>query len=132
MKKYVIDTGVLLLHLIGDERVKTYFDEVSRGNAQAFICEINLAEYYYKVCEKLGKEIAEIRYHQIRESGLEVIAADEELTKTAGEKKCRYKGRLSLTDCFSLALAELKKAVLLTTDSELAQIKEIKVKHFQV
>ncbi len=132
MKKYVIDTGVLLLHLIGDERVRTYFNEVSRGNARAFICEINLAEYYYKVCEKLGKEIAEIRYHQIRESGLEVVAAGEELTKTAGEKKCRYRGKLSLADCFSLALAELKKAVLLTTDSELAQIKEIKVKHFQV
>jgi len=27
MKRYVIDTGVLLLHLIGDERVKTYFNK---------------------------------------------------------------------------------------------------------
>ena len=132
MKRYVVDTGVLLLHLIGDERVKTYFDEVSQGNARASICEINLAEYYYKICEKLGKEIAEIRYHQIRESGLEVVAADEELTKKAGEKKCRYRGRLSLADCFSLALAELKNAILLTTDSELARVRDVKIRYFPV
>jgi len=132
MKKYVIDTGVLLLHLIGDKRVKTYFNEISQGKAKAFVCEVNLAEYYYKICEKLGKDVAKIRYHQIRESNLEIIATNEELTKKAGEKKCKYRGKLSLADCFTLALAEHEKATLLTTDSELAQVKEVKIKYFPV
>lgn len=132
MKRYVIDAGVLSLFLIDDERVKPYFDEVIRGEAQAFISDVNLAEYYYKTCEKLGKEVADLRYHQIRGSDLEIVATDEELTWKAGEKKCKYRGRLSLADCFCLALSELKKAMALTTDSELAKVKEVAVKHFNV
>lgn len=56
MKRYVVDAGVLFLLFIGDERVKPYFDEVARGQAQAYISDINLAEYYYKTCENLGKK----------------------------------------------------------------------------
>ncbi|MBC7113656.1 MAG: type II toxin-antitoxin system VapC family toxin [Candidatus Methanomethyliales bacterium] len=132
MKRYVVDAGVLFLFFIDDERVKPYFDEVIRGEAQAFISDVNLAEYYYKTCEKLGKEVADLRYHQIRGSDLEIVATDEELTWKAGEKKCKHRGRLSLADCFCLALAELKKATALTTDSELAKVKEVTVKHFNV
>ncbi len=132
MRRYVVDAGVLFLHFIDDERVRPYFDEVSQGRAQGFICDVNLAEYYYKTCEKLGKEVADVRYHQIRGSDVGSIATDEELTMKSGEKKCKYRGKLSLADCFSLALSELKKATLLTTDSELAKVKEVKVKYFPV
>ncbi|MGC9021335.1 MAG: hypothetical protein ACP5KE_09040 [Candidatus Methanodesulfokora sp.] len=44
-----------------------------------------------------------------------------------GEKKCKYRDRLSLTDCFFLALSELKKATLLTTDSELTKAEKVTV-----
>ncbi len=40
---------------IGDERVKPYFDEIAKGRVQAYISDVNLAEYYYKTCEKLGR-----------------------------------------------------------------------------
>jgi len=55
---------------------------------------------------------------------------DEELTREAEEKKWEYMSRLSLADCFSLALCKLKKATLLTTDSRLAKVKEVKVQIF--
>ena len=132
MRRYVVDAGALFLYFIDDERVKPYFDEVVQDRAQGFICDVNLAEYYYKTCEKLGKDIADVRYHQIRGSDVGLIATDEELTRKAGEKKCEYRGKLSLADCFSLALSELRKATLLTTDSELAKVKEVKVKYFPV
>ncbi|MGQ9639839.1 MAG: type II toxin-antitoxin system VapC family toxin [Candidatus Bathyarchaeia archaeon] len=132
MNRYVVDAGVLFLHFIDDERVKSYFEEVAQGKAQTFISDLNLAEYYYKTCEKLGREIADLRYHQVRGSDIIPVATDEKLTWKAGEKKCKYRGSLSLADCFSLALSELKKATLLTTDSELAKVKEVAVKHFPV
>jgi predicted nucleic acid-binding protein len=132
MKRYVIDAGILFLHLIDDDRVRPYLDEILRGGAQAFICDVNLAEYYYKTCEKLGKKIADTRYHQIRGSGIISVETDETLTLKAGEKKCKYRGTLSLADCFALALTDLKKATLLTADSELAKVKEVTVKHFPV
>jgi predicted nucleic acid-binding protein len=131
MSRYVVDAGVHSLYFIDDERVKPYFDEVAQGKAQGFISDVNLAEYYYKTCEKLGKEVADVRYHQVRGSIISV-ATDEELTRRAGEKKCKYRGKLSLADCFTLALSELKKAALLTTDRELANVKEVKVKYFCV
>lgn len=132
MRRYVVDAGVLFLYFIDDERVKPYFDEVAQGRAQGFICDVNLAEYYYKTCEKLGKDVADVRYHQVRGSDVGSVATDEELTRKAGEKKCKYRGKLSLADCFSLALSELKKAILLTTDGKLAKVKEVRVKYFPV
>ncbi len=128
----MIDAGILFLHFIDDETVRPYLDEIITGKVQAFICDINLAEYYYKTCEKLGKKIADLRYHQIRGSNIIPVETDETLTLKAGEKKCKYRGSLSLADCFALALAELKEATLLTTDSELAKVRETTVKHFSV
>ncbi|MEM2127754.1 MAG: type II toxin-antitoxin system VapC family toxin [Candidatus Bathyarchaeia archaeon] len=132
VRRYVIDAGILFLHFIDDEGVRPYLDEIIQGKAQAFISDVNLAEYYYKTCEKLGKGIADLRYHQIRDSDIISVATDETLTLKAGEKKCRYRGTLSLADCFALALSELKEAILLTTDSELAKVREVSVKHFSV
>jgi predicted nucleic acid-binding protein len=132
MKRYVIDAGVLALHFIDDLRVKPFFDELAQKKAQFFICDVNLSEYYYKVCEKIGKETADIRYHQVRSSNLVTTSTDEELTRKAGENKCKYRGKLSLADCFALALSQLKRATILTTDSELAKVKKVKAKYFPV
>jgi len=132
VRRYVVDAGVLALYFIGDERVKPYFDGVVRGRGRILICDVNLAEYYYKVCERLGRDVAEVRYYQVRESGVEVVPTSEELTRKAGELKCKYRGRLSLADCFCLALACLEGAALLTTDGELAKAREVRTKHFPV
>lgn len=132
MRRYVIDAGVLTLRFIGDTHVKPFFDELIQKRAQVFISGVNLAEYYYKICEKLGKETADVRYYQIRGSDIASTSTDEELTKKAGENKCKYRGKLSLADCFALALSQLKKATILTTDSQLAKVKEVEAKYFAV
>ena len=108
------------MHFLPDVYVKCEACKGKRFNRQTL-------EIRYK-----GKNIADVRYHQVRGSDIGSVATDEELTRKAGEKKCKYRGKLSLADCFSLALSELKKATLLTTDSELAKVKEVKVKHFPV
>ena len=102
MRRYVVDAGVLFLYFIDDERVKPYLDDVVQGRAQAFIFDVNLAKYYYKTCEKLGEDLADVWYHKL-DSSVESAATDEELTRKAGEKKCKYRSKLSLRDCFSLA-----------------------------
>jgi len=127
----VLDTGVLTLYLAGDSRVKEFFDEVSEERAVGLISEFNLAEYYYKTCRKLGREIADARYFMIRGSKL-VIANDERLTRLAALEKCRQPLDLSLADCFALALAMREKAMLLTTDRELKKAKGVLVRLFTV
>jgi len=131
MKLYVIDTGVLMLFFAGDERVRPYFEEIDRGLATGLVSCANLAELYYKVCEKLGKDVAELRCHRLLASRMEITPLDGELALDAGRLKCHYR-RLSLVDCIALALAKAEGAVLLTTDRELAKTKEVSVRLFEV
>jgi len=130
-KNIVIDAGALTLFLAGDLRVKEHFDEMERGQADGHICSVNLAEFYYKTCEKLGKQTADTWYHQSR-AILRVVETDETLTHSVGLEKCQQARRLSLADCHALALTRRLKALLLTTDSELAKIKDIEAKHIEV
>ena len=126
MKNLVIDTGALTLFFAGDVRVKPHFDSVEHRKVKGYISSVNLSEFYYKTCQKLGGDTAEIRYHQAR-SALTAVETDEGLALLAGAEKCR-RSTLSLADCFALALAKTFKATLLTTDGELAKVKEVDVK----
>jgi len=127
----VLDAGVLTLYFAGDRRVKQFFDEVDEERAVGMIAEVNLAEYYYKTCRKLGKETADSRYFMLTSSKL-LITNDERLTRLAALEKCRQRLDLSLADCFALALAIREKAILLTTDRELKKAKGVQVKLFTV
>jgi len=127
----VLDAGVLTLYFAGDRRVKDFFDEIDNERAVGLLSEVNLAEYYYKTCRKLGRETADARYFMLKSSKLRV-ARDEELTRLAALEKCQQRVGLSLADCFALALARREKAILLTTDSELKKARDVQVKLFTI
>jgi len=127
----VVDAGVLALHFIDDPRVEDYFSSIDDERFSGYISSVNVAEFYYKTCQKIGRQTADARYYQIRRTRLQ-IAHDDDLTRSAGLEKCRQPLSLSLADCFALALTKREKALLLTTDSELSKVKEIKVKFFEV
>ncbi len=127
----VFDAGVLALHFIGDPRVEEYIREVDSERIQGHMSSVNLAEFYYKTCQKIGRQTADIRYYQIRSTALRVVD-DGDLVRSAGLEKCRQLGGLSLADCFALALTKRERALLLTTDRELAKVKGISVKLFEV
>lgn len=127
----MFDAGILSLHFAGDSRVKEYFDKVAEQREQGLITDINLAEYYYKTCRKLGKQTADLRYLMLKASRLRTVT-DEELTRLAGLEKCKQKLDLSLADCFALALAKRERGLLLTTDKELGKTGDVQVKLFKV
>jgi len=77
------------------------------GKAEGYTCEINIAELYYKTCEKLGREAAEVRNASIRHSKISILPLDERLTHTAGGLKCIHRGKLSLADAYILAAAKM-------------------------
>jgi predicted nucleic acid-binding protein len=127
----VVDSGVLTLHFAGDPRVKEYFDKIDQGRVAGWVSELNLGEYYYKTCRKLGRETADVRYHMLRASSL-LIADDEPLTRLAALEKCRQRLDISFADCFALALAKRENATLLTTDRELYKTRDVQVKLFAI
>jgi predicted nucleic acid-binding protein len=126
-----LDSGILTLHFAGDHRVKEFFDLISDGRATGLVAYVNIAEYYYKTCQLLGKQTADTRYYMLMASKL-LMVQEESLTRLSGLEKCRQKLDLSLADCFALALAKREHATLLTTDSELKKTNEAQVKFFSV
>ena len=121
-RKYVVDAGVLALYFAGDRRVKKYFDEIFQGLSEGYLCEVNLAEFYYKTAEKLGVNVADIRYEAIRSSSISQVPVEGELTREAAEIKLKYRGKVSLADAFLIALTYYVKGIALTTDSRIKEI----------
>ena len=130
-KAVVVDAGLLTLHFIDDLRVEEYFYSLDDGRITGYVTGVNLAEFYYKTCQKLGRQTADTWYYQIKRTRLQIVH-DDDLTRSAGLEKCRQPLSLSLADCFALALAKREKALLLTTDRELSKVREIEVKFFEV
>jgi len=110
--------------------VKRYFDDIENDVKRGSIAAVNLSEFYYKTCQKLGKSTADIRYYQVRNTKLAVVETDAELARNAGLEKCRQQADLSLADCYALAAAKRLKATLLTTDSELSKVKDVRTTLF--
>jgi len=121
--RYLFDAGILPLILAGDSSLRNVVTEIASGKAESLVCEVNLAEFYAKTCEKKGKDVAELHSLRIRyQENLMVITLDEELTKRAGLLKCKYRGKVSLADCYSAAASSMYKSTLLTTDRNLAEM----------
>ncbi|MBC7130093.1 PIN domain-containing protein [Candidatus Bathyarchaeota archaeon] len=112
--------------------MKKLFDNVAAERVAGYTCEVNMAEFYYKTCEKFGKDAAEVRSTSIRHSKLIVLTMNERLTRTAGRIKCIYKGKLSLADAYVLAAAKTYGATLITTDSQLAELKLVPAKLLKI
>ena len=126
--RYTFDTGPLLLYFGEDLRVKKLLDEIRHRRATGSTCETNLAELYYKTCEKLGRETARIRYVSTRRSGLSVVAPDESLSRLAGELKCQHRGKLSLVDAYIVAVAITERSTLITSDSRISELNLVSTK----
>jgi len=121
--RYLLDAGIFPLILAGDANVKRFVEEIAFGRAEPLACEVNLAEFYAKTCEKKGKEVADLYYLRIRyQPNMTIIAPNEELTKTAAWLKCKYRGKVSLADCYAAAAASINEAILITTDTDLNKV----------
>jgi predicted nucleic acid-binding protein len=104
------------------------FDDVTAGKAEGYTCETSMAELYYKTCEKLGREVAELRHASIRHSKISILTIDEKLTRIAGILKCIYRGKLSLADTYIAAATKIVEGVLITTDTRLAELKPVQIR----
>ncbi len=130
--KLVFDTGPLFLYFAEDLHVKEVLDEVVAGKAEGFTCETNIAELYYKTCEKFGRDVAEVRQLSIRHSKISILPIDESLTRTAGSLKCTHRGKLSLVDAYILAAVKMLEGTLITTDPRLKELKIVPTKLIKI
>ena len=69
-KRYVIDAGALALYFAGSKDVKYFIDEVYSGRAEAFMCEVNVAEFLYNYARVFGWESALVKHALLRNSSI--------------------------------------------------------------
>ena len=127
---YVFDTGALSLVYDRDPRLRQVLERLDSGSSKGLLSSVTLAEFFYKTCQRLGRDTASAWSRQVSER-MTVKAADPELSTAAGLEKCRD-SQLSLADAFALALAKSVHATLLTSDSGLAKQEAADVRYFPV
>ncbi len=130
MKAFIFDTGALVQYSASNQEVNMIVKQIKQKKAFCFIPEILLAEYFYKICQKEGLEIARIKTTALFHSPtnfLELIPASEHLLFEAGKIKCQY-SFVSFADSLAVALTMLKNGILVTTDGKLSDIKKLAIK----
>ena len=60
--------------------------------------------------------------------GLSIVSPDENLSRLAGELKCKHRGKLSLVDAYVLAVAIVERATLVTCDSRVSELNLVPIR----
>jgi predicted nucleic acid-binding protein len=113
--RYVLDACAIISLIKNEDGALIVGQALEADNNVCFVHALNLCEVYYDCLRRHGKEPAEQLLANLINAGL-VVRDDMDLDfwKNAGTLKAR--GRISLADCFAVALAEREDAVLLTSD----------------
>jgi len=86
---------------------------------------IVITETIKTICEKIGREEAEICYPSLITSGLHIQNLNPAVAKQAGLLKCQYKNT-PMGDCIIAATAITNQAKILSDDPHFDTIKETK------
>ena len=129
MKITVLDASAMLAMFFGQpgmEAMRELFHKASEADRPVFISAVNWAEVLYKMERKHGKAGYDTARQFERTTPLEAVPVDRELAESAAHLKNEYD--LGLADAFAAALANNKKAELVTSDHEFKAVeKEIKI-----
>lgn len=135
MKKELVgniafDTSVILELLYSTIHGIKLKEALKTEKAHGNISEMTITETKYILCRKLGDEEAQARIKNLLDSGYITVHEDSKLIEYAAKFKC--KRRLSLPDCFTLALAKKMDVPALFAKKEDELIKEISKEPFDI
>jgi predicted nucleic acid-binding protein len=129
MATAVLDAHALLAFFRGEDAgvpVKELLHKAAIADRPLQMTEVNYAEVKYMLLKKDGAEAWDQAEDVLKSLPLEFHPATRALADVAGDFKARFK--ISLADAFAAALAQEKKAELVTGDPEFKALeKEIKI-----
>jgi predicted nucleic acid-binding protein len=127
--KEVLDSRFLIEHYyavnlgIKQKTSKKLKDLIQRK--EGLLPTIAISETIKTICEKIGKEEAEICYFSMVTSGLQIQELTAKIAKQAGLLKCQYKN-IPIGDCIIAATAIENHARILSDDPHFDSVKETK------
>ena len=124
-KLYLWDTGALFLYFADHYEAKTLMKKIESIQARGYIPQLVLVEFFYKTMEKLGRQTAEYQLTILKESKNIIIGIKDDLISGIGLIKLSNRN-LSLADCVIGVLCKLHKTIVITTDGDFDNLKELK------
>lgn len=123
MKRYVLDASAVMTFFEdrpGADKVENLLERAAEKQHFLLLSVVNWGEVYYSVWRTHGEDAANEKLKQIAQLPIEVIDVDMPTTKLAASLKAEHK--LPYADCFAAALAQQRKATLVTTDKDFTQV----------
>ncbi len=125
MKRYVLDSYAMIAFFEdepGAQAVASLLREFLANRAKGYMSVVNWGEMYYSVMREQGLVEAETILSQFEKYPIELVDADQALTREAAKLKGSY--RIAYADCFAAALSMKLKAILVTGDPEFRQLEK--------
>jgi predicted nucleic acid-binding protein len=117
LNSYVVDAWAWVEYLIGSERGTKVKEILENESNEIYTCAVTLAEIVSKVARE--EKDVETAYSLLL-SNSQIIDADEELSRNAGELHAEMRQILKdfgLADSYVLATARKLKSIILTGDA---------------
>jgi uncharacterized protein with PIN domain len=113
---FVFDACALIALLEDEPGAQSVEDLLQESAHRCLVHAINVCEVYYDLCRRGDTEDAETLESLLTGYGLEIVdTLSPDLWRIAGKIKAHWR-RVSLADCFALALAIQEKGTLVTSD----------------
>jgi predicted nucleic acid-binding protein len=127
--KMVLDSRFIMEYFYSDKAetkqkaTKKLKDLIQRK--EGILPTIVISETIQTICEKIGKEEAEICYANLTESGLKIQTLTSPIAKQAGLLRSKYRN-IPMGDCIIAATAIANQATILSDDPHFDSIQETK------
>ena len=125
MKRVVLDSSALMTFFEnrpGAEQVEELLQLAIDGKRALLMSVVNWGEVYHSVWRTKGPGVALKVVGDIAQLPIELVDADYTLAKLAAEFRADHK--LPYVDGFAAALATTRKASLMTSDKDFAQVEK--------
>jgi len=123
MKTYVLDASALMAFFEdrpGADKVEELLAKAAEAKHPLLMSVVNWGEVYYSIWRARGEKAAEAKLHEIAQLPIEIVGVDIELAKLAATLKVEH--NLPYADCFAAALAQARKATLVTSDKDFERV----------
>jgi predicted nucleic acid-binding protein len=104
----------------GADTVEELLAKAAEAKWPLLMSVVNWGEVYYSIWRTRGEQAAAAKLQEIAQLPIQVFDADMELAKLAASLKAQY--NLPYADCFAAALAQARKATLVTSDKDFERV----------
>jgi predicted nucleic acid-binding protein len=116
---YVLDASALMAFFedrVGGEKVEELLSKAAEAKRPLLMSVINWGEVYYAIWRARGEKAANSKLQETAQLPIELVDVDAELARLAASLKAQHD--LPYADCFAAALAQTRKALLVTSDKD--------------